>query len=181
MSVSAAPMPFAKAQQAADAICNAIMPGCERIAIAGSIRREKPMVNDIEIVAIPIPKRDMFGETTGETELQPILAALCESGSLKRVKGGDKYQQYIVTRRGCKLDLFLALRETWGCIYTIRTGSAEFSHKLVTPRSQGGMCPSDMRFNGGRLSRGGLLLDTPEESDVFRELGLQWVEPKERN
>jgi DNA polymerase/3'-5' exonuclease PolX len=180
MSVSTESLPLAKARHIADSLMNALMPGCWRIAPAGSIRREKDRVNDIEIVAIPRLSVDIFGDPDGATELQKIIARLVESGELKRIKGGDKYQQYVVVRHGCKLDLFLANADTWGCIYTIRTGSAEFSHRLVTPKSQGGLCPDGMRFSGGRLSRHGALLATPEEADVFRELGLDWIEPRDR-
>lgn len=174
------PMTLANAQRVADAIVAEFAPGCERIEIAGSIRRKKEIVNDIEIVAIPKLTTDLFGVPDGGTLLAPIIAKHVEGGRLERIKGGDKYQQYHVVKSRCKLDLFLADAETWGCIFTIRTGSANFSHQLVTPQSQNGYCPNGMRFQGGRLLRNGAAIPTPEEADVFRELGLARVEPKDR-
>lgn len=64
---------------------------------------------------------------------------------------------------GVGVDLFIASRETWGCVATIRTGSADFTHWLVTPRRQGGRA-----------------FETREELDVFAALDVAWVEPAER-
>lgn len=46
-------MPLATAQILANTIWHALEPHCERIAIAGSIRREKETIGDIELVLIP--------------------------------------------------------------------------------------------------------------------------------
>jgi len=48
-------MPFVEALAAACAIKEMLAPYCERIEIAGSVRRKKPYCKDIEIVAIPKP------------------------------------------------------------------------------------------------------------------------------
>lgn len=48
-------MKHTEAYQIATRIKAELQPHCERIEIAGSIRRNKPEVKDIEIVAIPKP------------------------------------------------------------------------------------------------------------------------------
>jgi DNA polymerase/3'-5' exonuclease PolX len=179
MSTTTEKMPLIYARRIAEAIKAELAPGCDRIEIAGSIRREKPQVNDVEIVAIPAPACDLFGAVIG-TQLNPILDRLCTEGRLEKIKGGDKYKQFRIVKAGVKLDLFLPDVETWGCVFTIRTGSAEFSHRLVTKRQYGGLCPNDMDFRSGRIVRGLKLLATREEADVFRDLGIEWVEPRER-
>lgn len=45
--------PLAQARAVADLLVSYLAPACERIEIAGSIRREVPEVKDIELVAIP--------------------------------------------------------------------------------------------------------------------------------
>ncbi len=46
-------------------VCERIAPACERVEVAGSIRRGKPQVGDIELVVIPRFETktvdDMFG------------------------------------------------------------------------------------------------------------------------
>ncbi len=46
-------MKLSQAQNLAERIIETMQPFCQRVAIGGSIRREKPEVKDIEIVAIP--------------------------------------------------------------------------------------------------------------------------------
>lgn len=46
-------IPLSEAKTIALEIYELLKPHCERIKIAGSIRREKAFVNDIEIVCIP--------------------------------------------------------------------------------------------------------------------------------
>ena len=41
------------AQEMAEALVELLAPACERIEIAGSIRRKKPNPNDVEVVAAP--------------------------------------------------------------------------------------------------------------------------------
>jgi hypothetical protein len=54
---------------------------------------------------------------------------------------------------------------------------------LVTPRNQGGMCPSFLRVEDGRVKMRASkeCLDTPEETDVFKVLMMQYIEPEARH
>ena len=181
MAETAKRMPLAAARLIAEAVRAELAPRCQRIEIAGSIRREKPDIGDVEIVAIPLPKIDLFGTPVGgETLLDPLLDRLCGDGRLAKIKRGEKYAQFRIVKAGINLDLFLASPATWACIFVIRTGSAQFTHRLVTQKSKGGLCPDDCRFSEGRLWRGGKPVELAEEVDLFRELGLAWIEPRER-
>lgn len=146
---------------------------CTRIELAGSLRRRAPLVGDIEIVAIPVPRLDLFGHPiAASTALDVFL-----SDRVALVKDGPRYKQFVY--RGHAADLFLATNETWGSIFTLRTGSADFSHWLVTRRPHGA-CPPSVAFIEGRLHAHGRLLHTPEEIDVFHALGLVYIEPDQR-
>src|SRR5690348_6628702 len=115
-------MEYSKAKSIAEKIVSELKPHCERIEIAGSIRRKKPEVKDIEIVAIP--KRYEIG--LFETGIATVV------NQWQKVKGElpCKYTQRILPE-GIKLDLFFAEHENWGLIFAIRTGSAEYSHKVL--------------------------------------------------
>lgn len=54
---------YTEAMYAAERIVDALREGCERIEIAGSVRRGAPHVKDIEIVAVPKFRADLFGGT----------------------------------------------------------------------------------------------------------------------
>ena len=48
-------MRLEEARDIAKRVKEKLMPHCERIEIVGSIRREKPIVHDIDMVLIPKP------------------------------------------------------------------------------------------------------------------------------
>lgn len=78
------------------------------------------------------------------------------------------------------VELWVTTPEKWGPIFTIRTGSAAFSHWLVSPRKYFGGCPGGMSFKDGSLYSYAIQCETPEEADVFKLLDLAWIEPRER-
>lgn len=170
-------LPLETALLYANDIVNELSPLCERIEIAGSIRRKKDEVGDIEIVAIPNCKMDMFGEViSGDHELNYY-----EWEKLgKLVKNGNKFKQ-VTLYRGISLDLFIVTPPAqWGVIFTIRTGSADFSHRLVTSKRQGGMMPSNLRVEGGAIWSNNHIIETPEEQDVFDLIGVPFIDPELR-
>lgn len=169
--------PYAEALASAERLADVLRPSCERLLIAGSLRRKKPEVGDIEIVVIPRtePVTDMFGEISGETSL---LDAVLGVMGVERTKDGPKYKQFAY--EGRQVDLFICSPETWPVIATIRTGSGEFSRWLVTERRKGGAKPSHMEVRDGLLIEAGKALPLVEERDFFAALGVAWVEPEDR-
>jgi len=159
----------------AQRLLEASRPYCERIEMAGSLRREKPMVGDIEIVAIPRPRTDLFGTPVKGTK--PLDSFFAERG-VEFTKNGDRYKQFQYGRH--VVDLFLTTFECWGSVFTIRTGSADFSHWLVSARPRGA-APWGLTFSEGRLYAHGRRLITREEQDVFAAVGLAYIEPKLRS
>ena len=173
----------AVARQFAEKLIGELSSACERIEIAGSLRRGKTVVGDIELVCVPKLRLDLLGEPRGASYLDEALSELVKSGKLTVLRDGARYKQFSVKTRNGKdvyIDIFITTPDRWGVIYLIRTGSAEFSHKFVTPKHQGGYMPVGMHIHDGRLYRNGQVLDTPEEFDVFREVGMRYIEPSKR-
>lgn len=173
------PIALKEAESMASELIEYLRPLCQRIEVAGSVRRLKNYVNDIEIVLIPRPIQGLFGDL--EYSASQIREALQQKG-FEIVKGGVDYIQ-AKSRTGVLFNIFITDPDRWGCVFTIRTGSAAFTRRLVTTRNEGGVKPNHLAFVGGRIadiSQGGKFLDTPEEKDVFDTLGLPWVKPWER-
>lgn len=169
----------AAALKAAQAFIRLIEDQCERIEIAGSVRRRCKQVGDIEIVCIPKMTKDLLGENL-DSLLEHRLAGLVADGSLSQpTKNGRRYKQFQIADGQIQLDLFIASPERWGVIFAVRTGSAPFSKSLVTRKERGGRLDNDLTVFEGRVRRGSELLDTPEELD-FLALAGGWVEPEER-
>jgi DNA polymerase/3'-5' exonuclease PolX len=161
---------------AAKKICDLLAPICERVAIAGSLRREKPDVGDIEMVCVPMPKQDLLGNEYLDTA--EIVYTLARAGYTMPRFNGEHFKQF--DAGPCNCDLFITTPEQWGVIFTIRTGSSDFSRRLVTPRSHGGLLPSNLRVKDGRVWNGNEALSTPTEESLFEAIGMKWVFPKDR-
>jgi DNA polymerase/3'-5' exonuclease PolX len=138
-----------------------LSPFCDRIEVAGSIRRQKQVVNDIEIVSIPSSR---------------YLRQYVEIVNSWYKVIGKAYAKY--TRRklenGIYLDLFHASPQNWGLIFAIRTGSAKFSQYVL----------ANGWVKKGYHSSGGILIDLDgrakfiyEEEDLFKLIGIPYIEP----
>lgn len=183
-------MDLIKAVNLADRIIETMTPFCERVQVAGSIRRHKPEVKDIEICAIPTlgEPSDLLGEQR-ENLLYQWAQRMEAENRIHWIKPGTdevirwqinpdgKYWRGWCVQAQVKLDLFLANQANFGAILLIRTGPAEYSRKIVTvARYQCGMA-----FEGGYLTdEAGERVSTPEEVDVYRALNIPFVKPEDR-
>jgi DNA polymerase/3'-5' exonuclease PolX len=169
-----------KAVVIAERVKAVLAPHCDRIEIAGSIRRCKAEVGDVEIVCIP---KKSAG---GHRDIRWVLAADSLGRRLKGDLATGKYvqlQTWFDDDGPMKVDVFTARRENWGLIYAIRTGSAEYSHKVLACgwvrngyHSVEGMLTRD----GDKSVRDAEMLPVYEEEDLFRMAGVPWVKPEER-
>jgi DNA polymerase/3'-5' exonuclease PolX len=193
-------IPLADADWLAEEVVDLLAPFCDRIAVAGSIRRRRPDVGDIEIVAIPKTEKrvaDLFGEQYEDVDLLgEAVARFLDEGELKprpdknghtTVNGKSRRLLYC----GAALDLFTTDADCWGSIFLLRTGPGEFNKQLVLKASAGGWLPRGFFFKDGRVWKlpppydASLVeyakpVPTPEEEDVFRVLGYEYVPPEQR-
>ena len=184
-------IPLDEALRAARALAYLIKDACVRVEIAGSIRRKKPTIGDIDLVVEPFVADvfDMFGEASGETanltdeRLQELVAAGKVGTRLDR-NGRPTWGEQLkrATYHGLNVDIQSVLDvDTWGMWMLIRTGPADFNRRMVTPRWQGGLLPPGMEVRDGfQLWRMGARVPTPTEQDVFAAYGLDYVEPEAR-
>ena len=169
-------LPLSDALFVAERLVDRLSIYCQRIEIAGSVRRKKSGVGDIELVAIPRFETDLFGASS-DIHLLDVFDWECVG---RIVKGGHKYKQ-IELEEGVNLDLFIVTPPAqWGVQFMIRTGSAEFSHRLVTPRKHGGLMPSNYRVKDGAIWSNSHIIATPEEQDVFDLIGIPFIDPVAR-
>ena len=163
-------MEYKQAYAIAESTAELLRPHCYRIEIAGSIRRGKKEVKDIEIVAIP----------------KPYEIGLLESGIAEvvnrwpKIKGPLKYGKTKYTQRilpeGIVLDLFFADKTNWGLIFALRTGGADFNKKILLKALEKQGC----RSIDGRLIKNGVAQVVEEEMDLFSFAGIPFKHPSQR-
>ena len=149
------------AETTANEIVNILTPYCERIQIAGSIRRRKPNVKDIDLVLIP-----------KAPTLKPIIQGIAD----RVVRSGARLASFIY--KGIAVDIYYANEQTWATLLLIRTGSAESNIRLSTLVRNRGW---HLSANGdGLLDENGQRIAGDSEEEIFRALGQRYLEPWER-
>ena len=147
-----------------------------RVEVAGSIRRGKPEVGDVEVVALAAP-------SCRRESVRAALSGLHVHRGEPNAAGaaapwGDRYYRGLApvaegTEAG--VDLFVVLPPAeWGVVYAIRTGSREFSQAAVTRLHRWGL-----KSEQGRILKveTGETLPCPNESMFFRYARLPWIDP----
>ena len=178
--------PYEQVKTVADAVADMLRPYCDRLELAGSLRRKKLWVGDIEIVAIPKIRTeattDLFGEVVSTSKVSQVDELLARV-PVTLHKNGGKYKAFSIEWQPgymFKVDLFLPDRDTWGYTYLVRTGSADFSKRFVTARAYGGCKPDEFTISEARVWRNGAAISLPEEIDLFHAFDLEWIEPENR-
>lgn len=157
------PMFLERADKIAETIVKRLTPYCERIEVAGSVRRRKPQVNDIDIVLIP----------TDPWNLQHEILGLAH-GNAKA--SGAKIMRVKVN--GTQVDFYFATPETWATLLLIRTGSAENNIHLCSIAKKRGW---HLFANGdGLFDERGLRIAGDTEESIYKALGLTFQPPERR-
>lgn len=173
-------MDLITAQTLAGRFVDKIRPACARVEVGGSVRRKKPEVGDIEIVAAPLAYYpDIFAQPDYQ---QHTLNSVAWSDIGELTLNGSK-QKRIILPEGVQIDLFIVTPPAeWGWKLLLATGSRQFNMRMVTPRARGGYKPEYLQSDDGaiRNKRSSQIYPTPEEVDVFNLYGMPFIEPENR-
>lgn len=169
MSATTNRLPLAEAEHIAIGVMLQLEPHCEVISLAGSLRRQRPTIGDIEIVCVPKPY-----------DASPLFCSGIATvvSQWEKVKGElpCKYTQRILPE-GIKLDLFMVEAYGYGLQRAIRTGSADWCRTVLAPA----WVRADYHSEGGLLRRvDGSVVPVRTEQELFHLIGLPWVAPRNR-
>lgn len=195
-------MQYVTAMDLALRITKRLAPYTRQIAIAGSLRRMKPTVNDIEIVCEPlidvVPGQLGMFESTADhavtvNRLFEVLDAWRSDGTAtvnhmgQRGAWGERNRRFFVSpnlvpiRTGEaleKIDLFIVTPPAeWGAIMVLRTGPADFGHALMLYLNY----YTSLQHRNGALWDGNRKIATPDERAFFDAVGLPYWKPEQRS
>jgi DNA polymerase/3'-5' exonuclease PolX len=173
-----------------------LAPCCSRIIVAGSLRRKRPEVGDIEFLYIPNMVKgpdpsDLFGKEITHNAVDVALRILIEKGVLEKrlsVIGRESWgaNNKLARHRasGIPIDLFAANHENWFSLLVCRTGPAESNVRVCEaaielgfkwePYSGGFARPSWSQGESHELKM------CRSEEEVFAFVGLPYLPPEER-
>lgn len=165
-------MDLVNAKQLANILVDELRPYCDLVEIAGSIRRGKPQVKDIDIVAIP---NDIKMITAGLFDTRGLVDSLADPLSRANRTNGLKRASF--THKGAPIDIYWATPETWSTLLLIRTGSKEHNIKLCNIAKSKGM---HLHASGDGLFSNGTRIAGDTEESIFEALGIPYLEPQSR-
>ena len=149
--------------------------------IAGSIRRQADFPADIEIVTI-------FDSQKLHEAKSWLNKLKIHSQSAINLAKGDIGNKYIsrLTLKGIKLDIFVPTPDNYGWILLLRTGSQYFNKRIIEELkvkkiiSNNGFLYYGYRdFNNTPIVTAKII--TLSEKTVFDLLGIEFIEPRDRN
>lgn len=171
-------MELEKARAIAEELKELLAPVCEQIEIAGSIRRRKPDVGDIELLCIPRFEADinLLDKEVGWLMRNQVF----DHRRNKRgsIVYGPKNKLLLHKPSGIGVDIFSTAEECWPVALVVRTGGKSTNMEIATRAIERGM-----RFHAygrGFTRADGSELVCRSEQDVFRAVGLRYPEPWER-
>lgn len=181
--------PFHLAGPLSVKILDALRPCCapDRCLVAGSLRRLKHTVGDIEIVYVP-----RFGEVKGES-LFPATGDLAETEIEKWLAAGrlakrqnvngsvmwgpkNKLARHTMTR--IPVDLFAATEANWFNYLVCRTGGAENNVQIASAAQRQGWKWNP--YGPGFTDELGQIVPVRSEEEVYQLVGLIFRQPWDR-
>ncbi|NDK27000.1 DNA polymerase/3'-5' exonuclease PolX [Streptomyces sp. TR1341] len=156
-------VPLALALDTAEGIVGALeeVTGCRRCAYAGSLRRMRETVGDLDIL--------VAARKSG-----PFMAALCELPGTAEVIARGAKKTSVRTGKGLQVDLRVLPPESWGAGLQYFTGSKAHNIRTRTIALHRGLKLSEY---GVFDAESGESLASRTEEEVYARLGLPWIVP----
>jgi DNA polymerase (family 10) len=167
-------LPFDQAYPVAKAVLEVITPLVLKAELCGSMRRRKPTIKDLDVVACINAKSEFasaFGTITTALKSTNLLTDIINLGDVKAALRIAKYG----ARMNC--DIWLVEPSYWGSALCYATGSKEHNTKL---RALGVSKGFKINEYGIFDRNTGDWLGGENETDLYDLLGIDYVEPENR-
>jgi DNA polymerase/3'-5' exonuclease PolX len=136
--------------------------GVRQVEVAGSFRRAREDVGDLDVLATAEAPADVFDAFSGMPEIQEV-----------RLRGTTK--ETVVLTGGLQVDLRVVEPAAFGAALQYFTGSKDHNVRLRSlARDQG------LKVNEYGVYREERRIAGATEEDVYRSLGLAWIPPELR-
>jgi DNA polymerase (family X) len=144
------------------------VPGCQRCAYAGSLRRWRETIGDVDILA-------------AADDSAPLMAAFAAGPEVASVIASGPTKTSIRTSAGLQVDLRVVQLDAWGAALQYFTGSQahNVAVRQVAIRQKLKLSEYGL-FDVGTASTAGDLIVSRTEEEVYARLGLAWIPPAMR-
>jgi DNA polymerase (family X) len=136
-------------------------PGCQRCCYAGSLRRMRETIGDIDILA-------------AAHDALPLMAAFAQWNRVAEVIVRGEKKTSVRLLDGIQVDLRVVPPESWGAALQYFTGSKEHNVRIREIAVRKGLRLSE--YGLFRVEDNSLIVSETEE-EVYERLGMAWVPP----
>lgn len=140
------------------------LPQTEKIEIAGSLRRKKSTIGDIDILV-------------QSKNPEPIMNKFTKNHLIKSVLAKGKTKSMIVTKTGIQADLRVIPKQSWGAALHYFTGPKSHNIELRKIAIKKGYKMSEYGIFDRKT---GKMLAGKTEKEVYQFLGLKYIKPENR-
>jgi DNA polymerase (family 10) len=157
-------LPWAEAEPIAESLVEFLreLPGVERVVVAGSYRRRRETVGDLDLVI-------------SCADGKPILERFAAHEDVSQVVSLGSTRASVVLRAGLEVDLRAVPRESFGAALHYFTGSK--AHVVAVRRLA---MEQGLKVNEYGVFRQDERIASETEKDVFTTVGLSYIEPELR-
>lgn len=148
----------------------------EKAEIAGSVRRRRPQVNDLDIVVIPKVSNCEVTFCATQVRMWGSIPTALKPLDLELVRGKDELLTFIRKRDNFAVDIYRATPQTWGTLLLIRTGSKMHNIKLCVRARELGL----MLSAKSGVTHQGTVIASRTEEEIFKALQMDYVAPEQR-
>jgi DNA polymerase (family 10) len=166
MEASSGRIRLGQAERIASRMIQAIrrQPGAQRVVAAGSLRRGKETIGDIDLLCQCDPDSALG-----------ILASFADREEVTKVLSRGDKKCFVLIEEGLEVDLRVVEPESFGAALVYFTGSKEHNVQLRKRAVEQGC-----KLNEYGLYQSDRRMAGVEEADIYEALGLVWVPPELR-
>lgn len=141
--------------------------GLERIEIAGSLRRWRETIGDIDLLV-------------AAKDAGPVMDAFTGAPAVERVLAHGDTKSSVIVARGLQLDLRVVPDASWGAALMYFTGSKEHNVRLRGIALRQKLLLNEYGLYRAGEEKGGKPVASRTEEDVYAALGMDWIPPELR-
>jgi DNA polymerase (family 10) len=142
--------------------------GVKRIEIAGSLRRRKETIGDVDLLAI-------LAARSGPAVAKRVMDDFVAQPGVEKVWGKGATKASVRLDDGFDVDLRILPQRSYGAAMQYFTGSKEHNVALRRIAIEKGLKLSEYG-----LFRGPKMLPSATEEEIYEQLGLEWIPPEIR-
>lgn len=143
------------------------LPGVQQTAVAGSVRRMRETIGDL----------DLLVALDDGVDPAPIMRAFASLPMVEAVSGQGPTKTHVTLQNGMGADLRVLPTRNWGALLAYFTGSQAHNVRLRELAQKQGLSLNEYGFT--RLATGEQIL-CPDEATVYATLGLPYIPPELR-